>query len=234
MAHLHWSWRWTQVRTQTRIPNPNGYIVLCRTCSYCTDLDSHPYSLFLERTGIRVQIRTCVRLQQCKWTIRFHSCRAKVERKREIILWSLLLINVNSQLDFLRIHLEATRFRVHFRLVWIGLYEVVRRTQWIQKQFCPLMSLTMMSTCRSADPGPGEGDAVGGVPDHVRYPFRFRSDRVVRVVVFSGLHRFFNHRSFRTAQLYSIYGIYREWKIMQQLQTSKFSSWSLHLKVHLY
>ena len=26
---------------------PCGYIVLCRTCSHCTDLDSDPYSLFL-------------------------------------------------------------------------------------------------------------------------------------------------------------------------------------------
>ena len=28
---------------------PNGYIVLCRICSHCTDLDLGPYSLFLQR-----------------------------------------------------------------------------------------------------------------------------------------------------------------------------------------
>ena len=26
---------------------PDDYIVLCRTCSHCTDSDSDPYSLFL-------------------------------------------------------------------------------------------------------------------------------------------------------------------------------------------
>ena len=31
---------------------PNAYIVLCRTCSHCTDLNSDTYSLFLYRTGI--------------------------------------------------------------------------------------------------------------------------------------------------------------------------------------
>ena len=40
---------------------PNGYIVLCKMCSHCTDLDSDPYSLFLFRTGIRVWVRTRVR-----------------------------------------------------------------------------------------------------------------------------------------------------------------------------
>ena len=41
---------------------PDGYIVVCRTCSHCTDVDSDPYSLFLCRTGIRVRVR----LRQCK------------------------------------------------------------------------------------------------------------------------------------------------------------------------
>ena len=27
---------------------PSGYIVLCRTCSHCTDSDLDPYSLFLQ------------------------------------------------------------------------------------------------------------------------------------------------------------------------------------------
>ena len=38
VAHVHW---WTRIQ----IPNPNGYIVLCRTCSHCTELysDSTPY-----------------------------------------------------------------------------------------------------------------------------------------------------------------------------------------------
>ena len=31
---------------------PDGYIVLCITCSHFTDSDSDPYSLFLCRTGI--------------------------------------------------------------------------------------------------------------------------------------------------------------------------------------
>ena len=26
---------------------PNGYIVLCRTCSHCTDSDLDPYSLYI-------------------------------------------------------------------------------------------------------------------------------------------------------------------------------------------
>ena len=41
---------------------PNGYIVLCRTCSGCIDSDSDRYSLFLYRTGIRVRVH----LRQCK------------------------------------------------------------------------------------------------------------------------------------------------------------------------
>ena len=42
---------------------PNGYIVLYRTCSHCTDLDPDPYSLFLYKTGIRVRVCTRVRLR---------------------------------------------------------------------------------------------------------------------------------------------------------------------------
>ena len=34
--------------------------------SHCMDLDSDPYSLFLCRTGIRIQASTRVRLWQCK------------------------------------------------------------------------------------------------------------------------------------------------------------------------
>ena len=49
---------------------PNGYIVLRRTCSHCTDSDSDPYYLFLCRTGIQVQVYTRVHLWQCKWAIR--------------------------------------------------------------------------------------------------------------------------------------------------------------------
>ena len=52
---------------------PNANIVLCRTCSHCIDLDSHPYSLFLYRTGIRVRVRTPVLLRQCKWPINSRS-----------------------------------------------------------------------------------------------------------------------------------------------------------------
>ena len=43
----------------------DGYIVLCRTCSPCTNSDT--YSSFLYRTGIRVCTR--VRHHQCKWVI---------------------------------------------------------------------------------------------------------------------------------------------------------------------
>ena len=50
-------------------PTLDGYIVLCRTCSHCTDSDSDPFSLFLYRTGIRVRVRIRVRLRQCKWAI---------------------------------------------------------------------------------------------------------------------------------------------------------------------
>ena len=48
---------------------PDGYIVLCRTCSHCTDSDMDPYSLFLYRTGIPVWV--CIRIchWQCKWAI---------------------------------------------------------------------------------------------------------------------------------------------------------------------
>ena len=46
---------------------PNGYIVLCRTCSHCTDSDSDPYSLFLHRIGIWVLVHICIRVRQCKW-----------------------------------------------------------------------------------------------------------------------------------------------------------------------
>ena len=45
---------------------PVAYIVLCRICSHCTDLDSDPYSLFQYRTGIAVRGSTLVRLRQCK------------------------------------------------------------------------------------------------------------------------------------------------------------------------
>ena len=46
---------------------PDDSLVLCRTCTYYTDLDSDPYSLFLYRTGIRVRVR--VRLRKCKCAI---------------------------------------------------------------------------------------------------------------------------------------------------------------------
>ena len=48
---------------------PDGYIVLCRTCSHCTDVDSDPHSLYLCRTGIRVWVR------QCKWEIMLKALR---------------------------------------------------------------------------------------------------------------------------------------------------------------
>ena len=51
MNHLY-CWIWTLVQTQ--VCKFNGYIVLCRTCSHCTDSDWDPYFLFLCRTGIRV------------------------------------------------------------------------------------------------------------------------------------------------------------------------------------
>ena len=40
--------------------------------SHCTDSDSDPFSLFVYRTGIRVQVCTRVDLQPCKWPIRVH------------------------------------------------------------------------------------------------------------------------------------------------------------------
>ena len=48
---------------------PNGYVVLSRTCSHCTDSDLDPYSLFLCRTGIPVWVCTRVCHWQCKWAI---------------------------------------------------------------------------------------------------------------------------------------------------------------------
>ena len=50
---------------------PDGYIVhvLSRTCLHRTDWDSYPYSLFLYRTGIWVQVYTRVCLRQCNWAI---------------------------------------------------------------------------------------------------------------------------------------------------------------------
>ena len=56
---------------------PDGYIVLCRTCSQCTDSDLDPNSLFPCRTGIRVWVRTPVRLCQCKLAI-MSICEEKV------------------------------------------------------------------------------------------------------------------------------------------------------------
>ena len=49
---------------------PNGYIILCRTCSHCTDFDSDPYLLFLYRTGVRVRIQ----VRQCNEAIRVTRC----------------------------------------------------------------------------------------------------------------------------------------------------------------
>ena len=48
---------------------PDGYIVLCRICSHCTDSD--PYSLFPYRTGIWIWVCTRVHLRQCEWAIIF-------------------------------------------------------------------------------------------------------------------------------------------------------------------
>ena len=47
----------------------DGYIVLCRTCSHCTDSDFDAYSLFLYRTGIQVLVNTWVCPCQWKWAI---------------------------------------------------------------------------------------------------------------------------------------------------------------------
>ena len=44
---------------------PDGYIVICRTCSHCTHSDSDPYSLFLHRTGNRVRVHTRIWVRQC-------------------------------------------------------------------------------------------------------------------------------------------------------------------------
>ena len=43
---------------------PNGYIVLCSTCSQYTDSDSDTYFLFLYRTGIRVRVYAHIRVRQ--------------------------------------------------------------------------------------------------------------------------------------------------------------------------
>ena len=43
---------------------PDGYIVLCRTCSHCIDLDSDTCSLFLHRIRIQVRDRTHIRIRQ--------------------------------------------------------------------------------------------------------------------------------------------------------------------------
>ena len=48
---------------------PNGYIVLHKICSHCTDSDSDPYSLLLYTTGIQVCIRIRDHLWQCKCVI---------------------------------------------------------------------------------------------------------------------------------------------------------------------
>ena len=42
---------------------PDGYIVLCSTCSHWKDSD--PYSPFLYETGIQVRVRTRIRVRQC-------------------------------------------------------------------------------------------------------------------------------------------------------------------------
>ena len=47
----------------------NSNIVLCRTCSHCTDSDSDPYSLFLCGTEIWDRIDIRIHLQQCKWPV---------------------------------------------------------------------------------------------------------------------------------------------------------------------
>ena len=53
MASLHWP-------DSDLDSTPDGYIVLCRTWSHCTDSDWDPYSLFLHRTGILVRVRVCI------------------------------------------------------------------------------------------------------------------------------------------------------------------------------
>ena len=52
--------------------NSYGYIVLCKTCSYCTDLNSDSCTLFLCRTGIQVPspYPNLSALQQCKGAIK--------------------------------------------------------------------------------------------------------------------------------------------------------------------
>ena len=52
------------------IPHKESSIVLCRTCSHCTDSDLDPYSLFLCRTGIRDRVCSRVHLRHCKWAIK--------------------------------------------------------------------------------------------------------------------------------------------------------------------
>ena len=76
---------------------PNGYIVLCRTCSHCTDLDSDPFFLFLYRTRIRVRAGTQVRLRHCKLAIRAQFTLSVCFRMRSLLAtfpwshhWNLL------------------------------------------------------------------------------------------------------------------------------------------------
>ena len=61
----------------------DGYFVLCRICSHCTDFDSDPCAIFLCRTGIRIGVRTQVHLRQCKWVIKWYESPNKINLKQK-------------------------------------------------------------------------------------------------------------------------------------------------------
>ena len=63
VAHSDW-----RRRTRSQIPKSMATLYYAE---HFTDPDSDPYSLFMCRTGIRVWVRTQVRLRQCKWAIKW-------------------------------------------------------------------------------------------------------------------------------------------------------------------
>ena len=79
---------------------PNGYIVLCKTCSHCTDSDLGPYSPFLCRTRFWIWMCTRVHLQQCQWVIML------IENDLGVVSFTLACKRVRPTLA--RLHLPIT------------------------------------------------------------------------------------------------------------------------------
>ena len=68
LGYVHFNGSFTLPQTDSGTDSdldskPDGYIVLYRTCSHCTESDLVAYSLFLHRAGIRVRVCTWFCLQ---------------------------------------------------------------------------------------------------------------------------------------------------------------------------